>query len=147
LPSPGRLRIGLMSFGIACILWLVASVAAGISASVHPAFAEPSVAMQLHVSPASRLADGIGLPPGGQWRLSFEQGRRLEGEAKPHFYQVLLAWFQTDILGLLSGLLFFLPLIYLRQIPAYFGQLHRHRLSCHHLQFRFCHGDSRPACR
>jgi hypothetical protein len=37
---------------------------------------------------------------------------------------MLLAWFQHEILGLLCGLLFFLPLIYLRQRPDYFGALH-----------------------
>ena len=83
----------------------------------------------------------VSLPPGGQWRLSFEQGRRLEGARDPDLYQMLLAWFQHEILGLLCGLLFFLPLIYLRQLSGYFGYLHKRLLICHHLQFRFCHGD------
>lgn len=147
LPSLGRLQTGLMSLGIACILWLAAIMAAGLDASVQAARAERPVAMQLYQVADSRLTNDIGLPPGGQWRLGFEQGRRLESGSDPEFYQMLLAWFQHDILGLLCGLLFFLPLIYLRQSPVYFGYIHRHRLACHHLQFRFCHCDSRPDCR
>ena len=102
--------------------------------------------MQLHEPPAPGLADNLSLPPASQWRLSFEQGRRLEGARDPDLYQMLLAWFQHEILGLLCGLLFFLPLIYLRQWPGCLGHLHQRQLLCHHLQFRFCHGHSRPAC-
>lgn len=97
--------------------------------------------MQLHEPPVSELADSVSLPPASQWRLSAEQGRRLEGTRDPDPYQMLLAWFQHEILGLLCGLLFFLPLIYLRQRPDYFGALHTRRLRCHHLQYRFCQGD------
>ncbi|MFM4705787.1 hypothetical protein [Aeromonas caviae] len=97
--------------------------------------------MQLHEPADPGLVNSVSLPPGGQWRLSFEQGRRLEGAAQAEIYEVLLAWFQHEILGLLCGLLFFLPLIYLRQRPDYFGALHTRRLRCHHLQYRFCQGD------
>ncbi|MGY3902348.1 hypothetical protein ACW5XF_07755 [Aeromonas lusitana] len=130
-----------MSLGIACILWLAAIMAAGLDASVRAARAESPATMQLYQVADSRLTKEIGLPPGGQWRLGAEQVRRLESSSHPEFYQVLLAWFQHDILGLLCGLLFFLPLIYLRQVPDHFGYLHRRLLGCHHLQFRFCHGD------
>ncbi len=97
--------------------------------------------MLFHEPANPGLADNVSLPPGGQWRLSFEQDRRLEGAAQAELYEVLLAWFQHEILGLLCGLLFFLPLIYLRQRPDYFGALHTRRLRCHHLQYRFCQGD------
>ncbi|MFQ2099108.1 hypothetical protein [Aeromonas sanarellii] len=73
--------------------------------------------MQLHEPSHQGLADSVSLPPAGQWRLGFEQGRRLEGANHPEPYQMLLAWFQHEILGLLCGLLFFLPLIYFRQLP------------------------------
>ena len=92
-------------------------------------------------APRAWVADNLSLPPASQWRLSFEQGRRLEGARDPDLYQMLLAWFQHEILGLLCGLLFFLPLIYLRQWPNCLGHLHQRQLLCHHLQFRFCHGD------
>ncbi|CAJ1798083.1 hypothetical protein [Aeromonas salmonicida] len=111
-----------MALAIASILWLAA--------------------MQLHEPSDTGLVNSVSLPPGGQWRLSFEQGRRLESASHPELYQILLAWFQREILGLL----FFLPLIYLRQLSGYFGYLHKRLLICHHLQFRFCHGHSRPAC-
>ncbi|MGN5028264.1 hypothetical protein ACTFBV_05785 [Aeromonas rivipollensis] len=65
--------------------------------------------MQLHEPPAPGLADSVSLPPVSQWRHSVEQGRRLEGTRGPDLYQMLLAWFQHEILGLLCGLLFFLP--------------------------------------
>lgn len=130
-----------MSLGIACILWLAALAAAGLDASVRAAQAEQPVAQQQFEASDGRLSKDIGLPPGGQWRLNIEQGRRLEGGADPELYRMLLAWFQHDILGWLCGLMFFLPLIYLRQVPAHFGSLHRRLLGCHHLQFRFCHGD------
>ena len=97
--------------------------------------------MQWHEPADPGLVNSVSLPPGGQWRLSFEQGRRLEGRGDPELYQMLLAWFQHEILGLLCGLLFFLPLIYLRQLPGCLGHLHQRQLLCHHLQFRFCHGD------
>ena len=102
--------------------------------------------MLFHEPANPGLADNVSLPPASQWRLGFEQGRRLEGAAHAELYQMLLAWFQHEILGLLCGLLFFLPLIYLRQLSGYFGYLHKRLLICHHLQFRFCHGDSCPAC-
>ncbi|MGL5815815.1 MAG: hypothetical protein ACRCYW_21240 [Aeromonas sp.] len=130
-----------MSLGIACILWLAAIMAAGLDASVRMASAESPAVVQLYQVADGRLTKEIGLPPGGQWRLSLEQGRRLESSSSPEFYRELLAWFQHDILGLLCGLLFFLPLIYLRQGSDHFGSLHRRLLGCHHLQFRFCHGD------
>lgn len=145
MPPLGRVQTGLMSLGIACILWLAASVAAGMSASGQPASAWPPASMQL---PSHQgLDNSVSQPPGGQWRLGVEQGRRLERGSDPELYQMLLAWFQHDILGLLCGLLFFLPLIYLRQRSDYFGYLHKRWLVCHHLQFRFCHSDSHPACR
>ncbi|WP_309266295.1 hypothetical protein [Aeromonas salmonicida] len=102
--------------------------------------------MQLHGASDQGLANSVSLPPAAHWRLSFEQGRRLESASHSELYQMLLAWFQHEILGLLCGLLFFLPLIYLRQLSGYFGYLHKRLLICHHLQFRFCHGHSRPAC-
>ncbi len=140
MPGLGRLQTGLMSLCIACILWLAALAAAGLDASVRASQAERPVAQQLYEVSDSRLTEEIGLPPGGQWRLSFEQGRRLEG-VDPELYRMLLAWFQHDIQGWLWGLMFFLPLIYLRQVPVHFGYLHRRLLGCRHLRFRFCHGD------
>lgn len=130
-----------MALAVACLLWLAASVAAGVSASALSAQGTSTSSMQLHEPPAPGLADNLSLPPASQWRLSFEQGRRLEGARDPDLYQMLLAWFQHEILGLLCGLLFFLPLIYLRQWPNCLGHLHQRQLLCHHLQFRFCHGD------
>ena len=130
-----------MALAVACLLWLAASVAAGVGASALSAQGTSTSSMQLHEPPAPGLADSVSLPPASQWRLSFEQGRRLEGTRDPDLYQMLLAWFQHEILGLLCGLLFFLPLIYLRQRPDYFGALHTRRLRCHHLQYRFCQGD------
>ena len=58
------------------------------------------------MSQRTGLADNVSLPPASQWRLGFEQGRRLEGAAHAELYQMLLAWFQHEILGLLCGLLF-----------------------------------------
>lgn len=136
-----------MALAVACLLWLAAFAAGGVGASGQPAASGPTASMQLHQPSDSGLIDSVSLLPGGQWRLGVEQGRRLEGSTHPERYQMLLAWFQHDILGLLCGLLFFLPLIYLRRRPDYFGHLHQRRLLCHHLQFRFCHGDSRPVCR
>ena len=130
-----------MALAVACLLWLAASVAAGVGASALSAQGTSTSSMQLHEPPAPGLADNLSLPPASQWRLSFEQGRRLEGARDPDLYQMLLAWFQHEILGLLCGLLFFLPLIYLRQWPNCLGHLHQRQLLCHHLQFRFCHGD------
>ena len=130
-----------MALAVACLLWLAASAAAGLSAPALSAQGTSTSSMQLHEPPVSELADSVSLPPASQWRLSFEQGRRLEGTRGPDLYQMLLAWFQHEILGLLCGLLFFLPLIYLRQRPDYFGALHTRRLRCHHLQYRFCQGD------
>ena len=97
--------------------------------------------MQLHGASDQGLANSVSLPPAAHWRLGVEQGRRLESASHPELYQMLLAWFQHEILGLLCGLLFFLPLIYLRQWPGCLGHLHQRQLLCHHLQFRFCHGD------
>ena len=97
--------------------------------------------MQLHEQSDQGLASSVSLPPASQWRLGFEQGRRLEGATHPERYQMVLAWFQHDILGLLCGLLFFVLLIYVRQACGHFGYLHRRQLLGHHLQFRFCHDD------
>ncbi|WP_425934402.1 hypothetical protein [Aeromonas rivipollensis] len=130
-----------MALAVACLLWLAASVAAGLGAPALSVSSASTSSMQLHEPPAPGLADSLSLPPASQWRLSFEQGRRLEGARDPDLYQMLLAWFQHEILGLLCGLLFFLPLIYLRQWPNCLGHLHQRQLLCHHLQFRFCHGD------
>ncbi|MDW4560416.1 hypothetical protein [Aeromonas rivipollensis] len=130
-----------MALAVACLLWLAASAAAGLGAPALSAQGTSTSSMQLHEPPAPGLADNLSLPPASQWRLSFEQGRRLEGARDPDLYQMLLAWFQHEILGLLCGLLFFLPLIYLRQWPNCLGHLHQRQLLCHHLQFRFCHGD------
>ncbi|MGN5057439.1 hypothetical protein ACTG2K_04660 [Aeromonas caviae] len=130
-----------MALAIACLLWLAAFAAAEVGAAVRQAAVGQDASMQLHEPADPGLVNSVSLPPGGQWRLSFEQGRRLEGAAQAELYEVLLAWFQHEILGLLCGLLFFLPLIYLRQRPDYFGALHTRRLRCHHLQYRFCQGD------
>ncbi len=130
-----------MVLAIACLLWLAAFAAAGIVATPGPGTGGKGSPMQLHEPSHQGLADSVSLPPAGQWRLGFEQGRRLEGTNHPEPYQMLLAWFQHEILGLLCGLLFFLPLIYFRQLPDCFGYLHTRRLRCHHLQFRFCQGD------
>ncbi len=141
MPPLGRPLCWPMALAVACLLWLAASVAAGVSASALSAQGTSTSSMQLHEPPALGLADNLSLPPASQWRLSFEQGRRLEEARDPDLYQMLLAWFQHEILGLLCGLLFFLPLIYLRQWPNCLGHLHQRQLLCHHLQFRFCHGD------
>ncbi len=130
-----------MALAIACLLWLAAFAAAEVGAAVRQAAVGQDASMQLHEPADPGLADNVSLPPASQWRLGFEQGRRLEGAAHAELYQMLLAWFQHEILGLLCGLLFFLPLIYLRQRPDYFGALHTRRLRCHHLQYRFCQGD------
>lgn len=130
-----------MALAIACLLWLAAFAAAEVGAAVRQAAVGQDASMQLHEPVDPGLVNSVSLPPGGQWRLNFEQGRRLEGAAQAELYEVLLAWFQHEILGLLCGLLFFLPLIYLRQRPDYFGALHTRRLRCHHLQYRFCQGD------
>jgi len=135
-----------MALAIASILWLAAFAAGGVSVSGQPTSADRLAAMQLHEPSDTGLVNSVSLPPGGQWRLSFEQGRRLESASHPEFYQMLLAWFQHEILGLLCGLLFFLPLIYLRQLSSYLGDLHKRLLFGQHLQFRFCHGDSCPVC-
>nr|WP_270824252.1 hypothetical protein [Aeromonas sp. QDB69] len=141
MPPPGRQLRWPMAFAVACLLWLAASAAAGLGAPALSTQGTSTSSMQLHEPPAPGLADSVSLPPASQWRLSFEQGRRLEGTRGPDLYQMLLAWFQHEILGLLCGLLFFLPLIYLRQWPGCLGHLHQRQLLCHHLQFRFCHGD------
>ncbi len=141
MPPLGRPLCWPMALVVACLLWFAASVAAGLGASALSAQGTSTSSMQLHEPPAPGLADNLSLPPASQWRLSFEQGRRLEGARDPDLYQMLLAWFQHEILGLLCGLLFFLPLIYLRQWPNCLGHLHQRQLLCHHLQFRFCHGD------
>ena len=130
-----------MAFAIACILWLAAFAAAGLSAVSQGPSAGAMAGMALQDPINQRLVDTVGLLPGNQWRHGVEQGRRLAKERDGHLYQMLLAWFQHEILGLLCGLLFFLPLIYLRQRPDYFGALHTRRLRCHHLQYRFCQGD------
>lgn len=135
-----------MALAIASILWLAAFAAGGVSVSGQPTSADRLAPMQLHGASDQGLANSVSLPPAAHWRLSFEQGRRLESASHSELYQMLLAWFQHEILGLLCGLLFFLPLIYLRQLSGYFGYLHKRLLICHHLQFRFCHGHSRPAC-
>ena len=141
MPPLGRPLCWPMALAVACLLWLAASAAAGVSAPALSDQGTSTSSMQLHEPPAPGLADNLSLPPASQWRLSFEQGRRLEGAWDPDLYQMLLAWFQHEILGLLCGLLFFLPLIYLRQWPNCLGHLHQRQLLCHHLQFRFCHGD------
>ncbi len=141
MPPLGRPLCWPMALAVACLLWLAASVAAGLGAPALSVSSASTSSMQLHEPPAPGLADSLSLPPASQWRLSFEQGRRLEGARDPDLYQMLLAWFQHEILGLLCGLLFFLPLIYLRQWPNCLGHLHQRQLLCHHLQFRFCHGD------
>ena len=141
MPPLGRPLCWPMALAVACLLWLAASAAAGLGASALSAQGTSTSSMQLHEPPAPGLADNLSLPPASQWRLSFEQGRRLEGARDPDLYQMLLAWFQHEILGLLCGLLFFLPLIYLRQWPNCLGHLHQRQLLCHHLQFRFCQGD------
>lgn len=97
--------------------------------------------MQLHEQSDPGLVNSVGLPPASQWRLGFEPGRRLEGSTHSERYQMVLAWFQHDILGLLCGLLLVLPLLYVRQLPVYFSYLDRRLLRCRHLQYRFCHGD------
>ncbi|MCX7133182.1 hypothetical protein [Aeromonas sp.] len=116
MPPLGRSPTGLMALAIASILWLAAFAAGGVSVSGQPTSADRLAAMQLHEPSDTGLVNSVSLPPGGQWRLSFEQGRRLESASHPELYQMLLAWFQHEILGLLCGLLFFLPLIYLRQL-------------------------------
>ncbi|MFM5023642.1 hypothetical protein ACET9O_00465 [Aeromonas caviae] len=130
-----------MVLAIACLLWLAAAAAAGVVATPGMETQGQERPMLFHEPANPGLADNVSLPPASQWRLGFEQGRRLEGAAHAELYQMLLAWFQHEILGLLCGLLFFLPLIYLRQRPDYFGALHTRRLRCHHLQYRFCQGD------
>ncbi|MFQ2455928.1 hypothetical protein ACK316_03900 [Aeromonas caviae] len=137
----GRRSTWPMALAIACLLWLAAFAAAEVGAAVRQAAVGQDASMQLHEPADPGLVNSVSLPPASQWRLGFEQGRRLEGTAQAELYQVLLAWFQHEILGLLCGLLFFLPLIYLRQRPDYFGALHTRRLRCHHLQYRFCQGD------
>ncbi len=146
MPPLGRSQPGWMALAIACLLWLAAFTAAGVTASDQPVSVVSAAPMQLHGASDQGLANGVSLPPAAHWRLGVEQGRRLEGANHPHFDQMLLAWFQHDILGLLCGLLFFLPLIYLRQLYSYLGDLHKRLLFGQHLQFRFCHGDSCPAC-
>ena len=138
---PSRIQHGAMAFAIACILWLAAFAAAGLSAVSQGPSAGATAGMALQDPINQRLVDTVGLLPGNQWRHGVEQGRRLAKERDGHLYQMLLAWFQHEILGLLCGLLFFLPLIYLRQWPGCLGHLHQRQLLCHHLQFRFCHGD------
>lgn len=141
LSPAGRRSTWLMALAIASLMWLAAFAAAEVGAAVRQAAVGQGASMQLHEPADPGLINSVSLPPGGQWRLGFEQGRRLEGTNHPEPYQMLLAWFQHEILGLLCGLLFFLPLIYLRQRPDYFGALHTRRLRCHHLQYRFCQGD------
>ncbi|MFQ1649562.1 hypothetical protein ACK4A2_10830 [Aeromonas veronii] len=130
-----------MAFAIACILWLAAFAAAGLSAVSQGPSAGAMAGMALQDPLNQRLVDTVGLLPGNQWRHGVEQGRRLAKERDGHLYQMLLAWFQHDIRGLLCGLLLVLPLVYVRQLPGYFGYLHRRLLLCRHLQYRFCHGD------
>lgn len=130
-----------MAFAIASLLWLAAFAAAGITTTTYQASVGQGMAMQLHESSDPGLANSASLPPASQWRLGFEQGRRLEGATHTERYQMVLAWFQHDILGLLSGLLSFVPLIYVRQACGHVGYLHKRQLCGHHLQFRFCHGD------
>ncbi len=146
MPPLDRSQPGWMALAIACLLWLAAFTAAGVTASDQSGSVVSAAPMQLHGASDQGLANSVSLPPAAHWRLSFEQGRRLESASHSELYQMLLAWFQHEILGLLCGLLFFLPLIYLRQLSGYFGYLHKRLLICHHLQFRFCHGHSRPAC-
>ena len=141
MPPPGRQLRWPMAFAVACLLWLVASAAAGLGASALSTQGTSASSMQLHEPPAPGLADSVSLAPASQWPHSFVQGRGPGGARGPDLYQMLLAWFQHEILGLLCGLLFFLPLIYLRQWPGCLGHLHQRQLLCHHLQFRFCHGD------
>ena len=93
---------------------------------------------------AGGRSTGHSLAPSTQIQFMNNQSKKCLSEqhcAHTELYQMLLAWFQHEILGLLCGLLFFLPLIYLRQRPDYFGALHTRRLRCHHLQYRFCQGD------
>lgn len=130
-----------MALSIASLLWFAAFAAVGVTATPHQASVRQKVSMQLHEQSDPGLVNSVGLPPVSQWRLGFEQGRRLEGATHTERYQMVLAWFQHDILGLLCGLLLVLPLIYLRQLPGYFGYLHRRLLLCRHLQYRFCQGD------
>lgn len=138
---PSRIQHGAMAFAIACILWLAAFAAAGLSAVSQGPSAGAMAGMALQDPINQRLVDTVGLLPGNQWRHGVEQGRRLAKERDGHLYQMLLAWFQHDILDLLCGLLFFVPLIYVRQACGHFGYLHKQQLLGHHLQFRFCHGD------
>lgn len=138
---PSRIQQGAIAFVIACILWLAAFAAAGLSVSAQGPSAASMAGMALQDPLDLRLVDTVGLLPGNQWRLGVEQGRRLEGATHSERYQMLLAWFQHDILGLLCGLLFFVPLIYVRQACGHFGYLPKRQLFGHHLQFRFCHGD------
>ena len=141
MPPPGRQLRWPMAFAVACLLWLAAPAAAGLGAPALSPQGTSTSSMQLHEPPAPGLADSVSLPPASQWRHSVEQGRRPESASPSELHQMLLAWFQHEILGLLCGLLFFLPLIYLRQWPNCLGHLHQRQLLCHHLQFRFCHGD------
>jgi len=97
--------------------------------------------MELHESRDQGLANSVSLPPASQWRFSFEQGRRLEKDPQGERYQMVLAWFQTDILWLLCGLLFFAPLLYVRLACGHPDTLHQRQFCASHLQFRFCHGD------
>lgn len=130
-----------MALAIASLLWFAAFAAVGVTATPHQESVGQSVSMQLHEQSDQGLANSVSLPPASQWRLGFEQGRRLEGATHSERYQMVLAWFQHDILGLLCGLLFFVPLIYVRQACGHFGYLHKQQLLGHHLQFRFCHSD------
>ncbi|MGY3862411.1 MULTISPECIES: hypothetical protein [Aeromonas] len=145
MPLFGRLSTRAMALAIACLLWLAASAAAEVVAAPRQETVGQRVALQLHEPSDQGLANSVSLPPATQWRLGFEQGRRLDGAPHPELYQMVLAWFQHEILGLLCGLLFFLPLVYVRQLSGYFGYLHRRLLLCHHLQYRFCHSDSAAA--
>ena len=86
-----------MAFAVACLLWLAAPAAAGLGAPALSPQGTSTSSMQLHEPPAPGLADSVSLPPVSQWRLSFEQGRRLEGARDPDLYQMLLAWFQHEI--------------------------------------------------
>ncbi|MGN4992685.1 hypothetical protein [Aeromonas sp. 97A] len=89
-----------MAFAIACILWLAAFAAAGLSAVSQGPSAGAMAGMALQDPLNQRLVDTVGLLPGNQWRHEVEQGRRLAKERDGHLYQMLLAWFQHDILGL-----------------------------------------------
>lgn len=102
-----------MALSIASLLWFAAFAAVGVTATPHQASVRQKVSMQLHEQSDPGLVNSVGLPPASQWRLGFEQGRRLEGATHTERYQMVLAWFQHDILGLL----------------------------CRHLQYRFCQGD------